>query len=135
MICVLLLFGVGFCILLVGLFPVEFFWHGSSDSSRIILLFQWFQKGLRWKHKTWCILPATPYQFPWQQVFGSWDEFFPLPLKKTIEDYQLTPIKPFKGLCQCWCTLVFSQPPPSCCLHALGTSINHKFPLEGSKSV
>lgn len=30
-------------------------------------------------------------------VFGSQIEFFPLPLKKTIEDDQLTPIKPPKG--------------------------------------
>lgn len=31
-------------------------------------------------------------------VFGSWVEFFPLPLKKTIEDDQLTPVKPHKGI-------------------------------------
>lgn len=46
MICVLLLFEVGFSIPLVGLFPVGFFGMVVEDSSRIILLFQWFQKGL-----------------------------------------------------------------------------------------
>lgn len=67
-------------------------------------------------------------------VSGSWVEFFPLPLKRTTEDDQLTPIKPHKGFANAVVTLVSSQPPPSCGLHALGTSINHKFPLDGSMS-
>lgn len=73
-----------------------FFGMVVQDSSRLILLFQWFQKGLQLKHKTWCILPATPYPFPWQ-LSRCLGEFFPLPLKQTIEDDQLTPIKPRKG--------------------------------------
>lgn len=66
MICLLLLFGVGFCILLVGLFSVGFFGMVVEGSSRIILFFQLFQKGLWLKHKTQYILPATPCPFPWQ---------------------------------------------------------------------
>lgn len=95
MICLLLLFGVGFCILLVGLFSVGFFGMVVEGSSRIILFFQSFQKGLWLKHKTQYILPATPsLSLATFTVFGSRVEFFPLPLKKTIEDDQLTPIKP-----------------------------------------
>lgn len=56
----------GVCILLVGLFPVGVFGMVVEDSSRIILLFQWFQKGFWLKQKTWYILLATPYCFPWQ---------------------------------------------------------------------
>lgn len=43
-----------------------FFGMVIEDSSRIILLFQWFQKDLWLKHKAWYILPATPYHFSWQ---------------------------------------------------------------------
>lgn len=58
--------GWGFAAFWLVCFLWDFFGMVVEDSSRIILLFQWFQKGLWLKHKAWYILPATPYHFSWQ---------------------------------------------------------------------
>lgn len=137
MICVLLLFEVGFSIPLVGLFPVGFFGMVVEDSSRIILLFQWFQKGLWRKHKTWCILPAAPYQFPWQlsQCLGAGLSFSLCLLRKPLKMIslpQLNHIRALPVLVYLGFVPASSLLLPSCCT---GHFINHKFPLDSSKSV